>query len=93
MPTLFTVPSQDTKQNNCRKRLKRALKSAADKWDDTAPDRTPPFTEDTKTEQMHEDAQHSHSNEEAYCQTTKDLAATPILFWTHARLKPVCLTF
>uniref|UniRef100_A0A8C2DZW5 THAP domain containing, apoptosis associated protein 3 n=1 Tax=Cyprinus carpio TaxID=7962 RepID=A0A8C2DZW5_CYPCA len=76
VPTLFTVPSQDTKQNNCRKRLKRALKSAADKWDDTAPDMTPPFTEDTKTEQMHEDAQHSHSNEEAYCQTTKDLAAT-----------------
>lgn len=58
-------------QNNSRKRLKRALKSAADKWDDTAPDRTPPLIEDTQTEEMHEDAQHSHSNEEDHCQTTK----------------------
>ncbi|KAL1250164.1 hypothetical protein QQF64_021169 [Cirrhinus molitorella] len=67
VPTLFAVPPQDTKQNNSRKRLKRALKSAADKWDDTAPERTPPFTED---------AQHSHSNKEGYCQTPKDLSAT-----------------
>ncbi|XP_043081347.1 THAP domain-containing protein 3-like isoform X2 [Puntigrus tetrazona] len=76
VPTLFAVPARDTKQNNCRKRLKRALKAAADKWDDTAPDRTPLFTEETQTEEMHEDAQHSHGTEEAYCQTTKDLAAT-----------------
>ncbi|XP_073679938.1 THAP domain-containing protein 3 [Garra rufa] len=67
VPTLFAVPPQDTKQNNSRKRLKRALKSAADKWDDTAPERTPPFNED---------AQHSHSNKEGYCQTPKDLSAT-----------------
>lgn len=51
--------------------MKRALKSAADKWDDTAPDRMPPFTEDTQTEEMHEDAQYSQGSEEAYCQTTK----------------------
>lgn len=68
---LVSLSSLCRQQNNCRKRLKRALKSAADKWDDTAPDRTPPFTEDTQTEEMHEDAQYSHSSEEAYCQTTK----------------------
>ncbi|KAI2649643.1 THAP domain-containing protein 3 [Labeo rohita] len=88
VPTLFAVPPQDTKQNNSRKRLKRALKSAADKWDDTAPDRTPPLIEDTQTEEMHEDAQHSHSNEEDHCQTTKDLAATD---HTYALLDP-CTT-
>lgn len=58
-------------QNNSRKRLKRALKSAADKCDGIAPDRTPPFTEDTQTEEMHEDAQDFHSNVEDYCQNTK----------------------
>lgn len=67
----MSFSSQSRQQNNCRKRLKRALKSAGDEWDDTAPDRTPPFTEDTQTEEMQEDAQYSHSSEEAYCQTTK----------------------
>uniref|UniRef100_A0A671RWX8 THAP domain containing, apoptosis associated protein 3 n=1 Tax=Sinocyclocheilus anshuiensis TaxID=1608454 RepID=A0A671RWX8_9TELE len=67
VPIPFAVPPQDTK------RLKRALKSAAEKWDGT---------------EMHEDAQHSHSNEEAYCQTTKDLAATD---HTYALLDP-CTT-
>ncbi|XP_051734948.1 THAP domain-containing protein 3 [Ctenopharyngodon idella] len=75
VPTLFAAPHQDAKQNNSRKRLKRALKSAADKCDGIAPDRTPPFTEDTQTEEMHEDAQDFHSNVEDYCQNTKDLAA------------------
>ncbi|KAK9954099.1 hypothetical protein ABG768_016198 [Culter alburnus] len=76
VPTLFAVPHQDAQQNNSRKRLKRALKPAADKCDDIAPDRTPPFTEDTQTEEMHEDAQHFHSNVEDFSQNTKDFAAT-----------------
>lgn len=54
-----------------KKRLKRALKPAADKCDGIAPDRTPPFPEDTQTEEIHEDAQHFHSNVEDYCQNTK----------------------
>jgi len=58
-------------QNNSRKRLKRALKSAADKCDGISPDRTPPFTEDAQTEEMLEEAQHFHTTVEVYCQTTK----------------------
>ncbi|XP_056095699.1 THAP domain-containing protein 3 [Rhinichthys klamathensis goyatoka] len=88
VPTLFAVPHQDAKQNNSRKRLKRALKSAADKCDDISPDRTPPFTEDAQTEEMLQDAQHFHDTVEVYCQTTKDLAAAD---HTYALLDP-CTT-
>ncbi|XP_067301998.1 THAP domain-containing protein 3 [Pseudorasbora parva] len=87
VPTLFVVPHQDAKQNNSRKRLKRAFKSAADQCDGIATDRMPPFTEETQTEETQEDAQHSHSNV-VYCQYTKDLAATD---HTYALLDP-CTT-
>lgn len=58
-------------QNSSRKRLKRALKYAADKCDGISPDRTDPFTEDAQTEEMHEVAQHFHNNVEVSCQTKK----------------------
>ncbi|NP_001014316.2 THAP domain-containing protein 3 [Danio rerio] len=70
VPTLFAVPTQDANQNNSRKRQKRALKSAAEKWDGITPDGLPLFTEE-----MHEDTQDCNNNEVADCQSTKVFAA------------------
>lgn len=68
----FSMTPFYRQQNNSRKRLKRASKPAADKCDGIAPDKTPPFTEeDTQTEEVHEDAQHFHSNVEDFCHNTK----------------------
>ncbi|XP_051517431.1 THAP domain-containing protein 3 [Myxocyprinus asiaticus] len=75
VPTLFTIPRQDAKQKNSRKKPKRSSKSAADKWDEIAPVRNIPETEDAQSEMHKEHVQPlSHSTEEVNCQTTKDLA-------------------
>lgn len=62
----FSISSLCRQQNNSRKRLKRALQSAADELDSITPDGLPLFTEE-----MHEDTQDCTNNEEADCQSTK----------------------